>query len=77
MGFPPAPRRVAGIPGVSIPSDFLDQLGAYPDPADQAKDARDIAVEQARWVKRQGWAGLSLMSPGSMQLTLDVLQAGD
>lgn len=67
-------RRVAEIPGVSIPSEVLDRLGAYAEPADQAKVARDIAIEQARWVKRQDWAGLYLMSPGSMQLTLDVLQ---
>jgi len=70
-------RRVAKIPGVSIPSDFIDRLAAYADPADQAKVARDIAIEQARWVKRQGWAGLYLMSSGLIQLTLDVLQAGD
>ena len=68
-------RRVAKIPGVSIPTDFIDRLAAYADPADQAKVARDIAIEQARWVKRQGWAGLYLMSSGLMQLTLDVLQA--
>ena len=68
-------RRVAEIPGVSIPSDILDRLGAYAEPADQAKVARDIAIEQAGWVKQQGWAGLYLMSPGSMRLTLDVLQA--
>jgi homocysteine S-methyltransferase len=70
-------RRVAQIPGVSIPSECLDRLGAHADPADQAKVARDIAIEQVRWVKREGWAGLYLMSPGSMQLTLDVLQAGN
>ena len=70
-------RRVAEIPGVSVPSETFDRLGANVEPAGQAKVATEIAVEQVRLVKRQGWAGLYLMSPGSMRLTLDVLRALD
>ncbi len=74
-GFEQA-RRLAQVPGVVLPDAILQRLAAKSDPADQAKIGQEIAIEQVRWVMREGWAGLYLMSPGSTAGVLAVLQAG-
>ncbi|MDW8344482.1 MAG: homocysteine S-methyltransferase family protein [Verrucomicrobiae bacterium] len=68
-------RRMAQVPGVVIPETILNRLAAYEDPSDQGKVARDIAVEQALWVKREGWAGLYVMAPAGGAAIFDVLAA--
>ena len=68
-------RRVAEVPGVVVPPEVFERLGAWSAPADQAKAGIQIAVEQARWVRQQGWAGLYLMSPASHEPVLEVLAA--
>ncbi len=69
-------RRVAEVPGVVLPDAILQKLAAFDKPDDQAKAAHEIAVEQVRWVKHEGWDGLYLMSPGVVAGALDVLRAG-
>lgn len=69
-------RRMTEIPGVVLPDAILQKLAAFEKPEDQAKAARDIAVEQIRWVKREGWPGLYLMSPTGPAGTLDILRIG-
>lgn len=68
--------RVAQVPGVVLPDAILKRLEAFPQPADQAKAGREIAIEQVRQVVRDGWRGLYLMSPASHRGVLDVLEAG-
>jgi homocysteine S-methyltransferase len=69
-------QRVRQIPGVVIPNAILDRLARFDHPADQAKAGQDIAVEQFHWVRRTGWDGVYLMSPGGSAAVLSVLQAG-
>ena len=69
-------RRLAQVPGVVLPDAILQRLATKSDPADQAKIGQEIAVEQVRWVRREGWSGLYLMSPGSTAVIHAVLQAG-
>jgi len=54
----------------------LQRLAAWPDPADQAKVGQEIAAEQIRWVRREGWAGLYLMAPAATAGVQAVLAAG-
>ena len=68
--------RVGQTPGVVIPNEIYQRLDAYDNPADQALVGRDIAVEQVRHVKAQGWSGLYLMSPASHRPVIEVLEAG-
>jgi len=67
-------RRVADVPGVCIPNEICDRLAAYETPEDQAKTGIDIAAEQVRRVRAEGWAGLYLMSPATHRPVLEVLQ---
>jgi homocysteine S-methyltransferase len=69
-------QRVGQIPGVVIPQGLLDRFARFPDPKDQARLGIEVAVEQVQKVKSEGWAGLYLMSPGSLSPILDVLQQG-
>ncbi|MBI5685936.1 MAG: homocysteine S-methyltransferase family protein [Verrucomicrobia bacterium] len=69
-------RRVAQVPGVVLPDAILQRLAAAPNLADQAKIGREIAAEQIRWVRSEGWAGLYLMSPAGTAGVLDVLRVG-
>lgn len=69
-------RRMGQIPGVVVPEAILNRLSEARSVADQAKVGQDIAAEQIRWVVREGWAGLYLMSPASTGGVLDVLGAG-
>ena len=69
-------ERVARVPGVVLPDTVLQRLAAMPGLADQAKIGQEIAAEQIRWVRREGWGGLYLMSPAATGGVLDVLRAG-
>ena len=69
-------KRMAQVPGVIIPDAILQRLAAMPDPADQARVGREIAAEQIRWLVREGWEGVYLMSTASGPGTFEVLRAG-
>jgi homocysteine S-methyltransferase len=69
-------RRMAQVPGVVIPDAILQRFSAVPDLADQANVGREIAAEQIRWLVREGWAGLYLMSTAAGSGTVEVLRAG-
>jgi len=69
-------RRMAEVPGVVLPDAVLARMAAFEKPADQAKVGRELAIEQIRWIRREGWDGLYLMSPGGVAGTLEVLRAG-
>jgi homocysteine S-methyltransferase len=69
-------RRLAEVPGVVLPDEILQKLAAFDKPADQAKAAQEIAIEQIRWIKREGWDGLYLMSPAGVAGIVDVLRNG-
>ncbi len=68
-------QRMTQIPGVVVPAEVLHRLAQYENPADQAKAGQDIAAEEIQWVRREGWDGLYLMSPGSTTDVIRVLQA--
>lgn len=69
-------RRMAQVPGVVLPASILQRMAARSDPLDQAKVGQEIAAEQVAWVRREGWAGVYLMSPSSTAAVLAVLAAG-
>ena len=69
-------RRMAQVPGVIIPDAILQRFSAIPNPADQAKIGQEIAAEQIRWLVREGWAGVYLMSTAAGSSTVEVLRAG-
>ncbi len=69
-------ERVGGTPGVVIPNRIFQRLGRFPRPEDQSKEGIDLAVEQIRWVRREGWAGLYLMSPAALTPIVEVLRRG-
>lgn len=66
-------ERVAQVPGVCIPDQVMQRLARYESTDDQAKAGRDLAIEQARWVRQNGWNGLYLMSPSGHSAILDIL----
>ena len=69
-------RRIGQVPGVVVPQTIYDRLGKYENPEDQAREGREIAIEQVRWIKEQDWAGLYLMSPASHQPIIEILESG-
>lgn len=69
-------QRMAQIPGVVVPDAILKRLAAKSAPVDQAQVGQEIAAEQIRWVRREGWEGLYLMSPASTAGVRGVLEAG-
>ena len=69
-------QRMAQVPGVVIPDEILKRFSAITSPEDQAKVGQEIAAEQIRRLRREGWAGLYLMSTATMSGTLEVLRAG-
>jgi len=69
-------QRLAKVPGVVVPDAILQRLAAYSNPADQVKAGQDIAIEQVRWVSREGWSGIYLISPGTTAAMRQVLEAG-
>lgn len=69
-------QRIAQVPGVVLPDAVLQRFAAVTSLADQVKVGQEIAAEQIRRVRREGWAGLYLMSPGGANGVLEVLCAG-
>jgi homocysteine S-methyltransferase len=69
-------QRMAQVPGVVVPDAVLQRLASATTAADQVKVGQEIAAEQIRWVKQEGWAGVYLMSPVGTGVVLDVLRAG-
>lgn len=68
-------KRVGQVPGVTIPDSVYERLARFDKPEDQALAGQEIAIEQVRWVREQGWSGLYLMSPASHQRVIDTLVA--
>lgn len=69
-------QRIAQVPGVVLPDAVLQRFAAVTNLTDQAKVGQEIAAEQIQRVRREGWAGLYLMSPGGANGVLEVLRAG-
>ena len=69
-------QRAAKVPGVVIPDEILQRFAALPHVADQTKVGQEIAAEQIRWLVREGWSGVYLMSTAAGSGTVDVLHAG-
>ena len=69
-------RRIAQVPGVTVPKEVFTRLVRYDGEADQARAGIELAAEQIRWVRDEGWSGLYLMSPSSHQPVLEVLKRG-
>jgi homocysteine S-methyltransferase len=69
-------QRAAKVPGVVIPDAILQRFAALPNVADQTKVGQEIAAEQIRWLVREGWSGVYLMSTAAGSGTVDVLRAG-
>jgi methionine synthase I (cobalamin-dependent)/5,10-methylenetetrahydrofolate reductase len=68
-------KRVDQIPGVVIPQKIFQRLSEFKNSQDQAKAGLDIALEQIKWVKKNSWAGLYLMSPSSHHSIIELLKA--
>ncbi len=69
-------RRIAQTPGVAMPAPVLDRIGRFDRLGDQAKAGAELAMEQVRQVRAQGWSGLYLMSPAGHEPVLDILRGG-
>ena len=69
-------QRMAQVPGVVVPEKILQRFAALPKVEDQAKAGQDLAAEQIRWLVREGWAGVYLMSTAAGLSTIDILRAG-
>ena len=69
-------QRAAKVPGVVIPDAIMQRFSALPSVADQTKVGQEIAAEQIRWLVREGWAGVYLMSTAAGSGTVEVLRAG-
>ena len=69
-------RRMAQVPGVIVPDSVFARMEKFEGVEDQAKVGEEVAVEQVRWIKEQGWSGLYLMSPSTHRPVLEVLGEG-
>ena len=69
-------RRIAQVPGVTVPEAVFNRLHQYKSEADQAQAGIELAAEQARWLRREDWTGLYLMSPSCHQSVLKLLKQG-
>ncbi len=67
-------ERFAQVPGVRVPQDVFDRFARYDDEDDQRKSGLELAVSQAELARREGWAGLYLMSPASPHAVPEVLR---
>ena len=68
--------RMRDVPGVVVPDTIVERLGSTDDVGDQVRIGQQIAVEQIRQIRADGWSGLYLMSPASHGPILDVLRSG-
>lgn len=69
-------KRLAQVPGVVMPEAVIERLARFEKPEDQAKAGIELAIAQARRVRKDGWAGLYLISPGAHAPVIEVLRAG-
>ncbi len=69
-------QRMAAVPGVVVPDEVFDRLGKYEKVEDQAAAGAELAAEQVRWIRGEGWAGLYLMSPATHGRVIGVLESG-
>ncbi len=67
-------KRLAQVPGVVMPQTVIERLGRFEKPEDQARAGVELAIGQARRVRRDGWAGLYLISPGAHAPVIEVLR---
>ena len=68
-------RRMSSVPGMVISDAVLDRMQSAP-PDKQAEIGTEIAVEQIRWIRQNGWSGVYLMSPATHEPIIEVLRAG-
>ena len=68
-------KRVGQVPGVTIPDSIYERLSRFDSAEDQAQAGQEIAMEQIRWIRENGWPGLYLMSPASHDRVIDTLGA--
>lgn len=68
-------KRVGQVPGVTIPDSIYERLAQFDCIEDQAKAGQEIAMQQIRWIRDNGWPGLYLMSPASHERVIDTLGA--
>lgn len=68
-------HRFAQVPGVHMPESIFERIGRFDDVEDQGKAGLELALEQTRRIKSQGWGGLYLMSPASPKPALEVLKS--
>ena len=68
--------RMGTVPGVVVPDEVVGRLGDRRGAADQARVGAEIAAEQIRRLRAEGWSGVYLMSPAGPAPVLEVLAAG-
>ncbi|MEE2658988.1 MAG: homocysteine S-methyltransferase family protein [Candidatus Latescibacterota bacterium] len=69
-------HRMNEVPGMVVPKSVLQSLEKAPSREDQARIGIEVASEQIRWVRSEGWSGVYLTSPSSHTPVIDVLRAG-
>ena len=57
-----------------VPQDVFESFARFGSPDDQRKYGLELAAEQARRVRDEGWAGLYLMSPAEPMAATQVLE---
>ncbi len=67
-------KRLAQVPGVVMPHSVIERIARFENPEDQASAGIELAIGQVQRVRRDGWAGLYLISPGAHAPVLDVLR---
>lgn len=67
-------ERISQVPGVNLPRSVIESLQEFESAEDQAKVGVDIAVDQARTYRSEGWDGIYLMSPASLGAARQVLK---
>jgi homocysteine S-methyltransferase len=69
-------KKMAAVPGVSIPDDVFFKIARYDNIEDQKEIGAEIASEQIQWAREEGWSGIYLMSPASNEKVIQVLDNG-
>ncbi len=68
--------RMRAVPGMVVPDEVVERLGASREADDQARVGAEIAAGQIRRLRAEGWSGVYLMSPAGHGPVLEVLAAG-
>ncbi len=68
--------RMRAVPGMAVPDEVVGRLEACREADDQARVGAEIAAEQIRRLRSEGWSGVYLMSPAGHAPVLEVLGAG-